>query len=183
MSENSPVKDALYAKIDALGQDKINALLLKKEFPELFKEVFEKAINKIDHNMDEDEKYGTMAESITHYLFTEMLIPSQRKISYDNVELDMIIPNTLELKKNTKNAIIVFFVKTNNLEKIQEKMSELKRIQEKDDNIWVISKDSLNLQQRSYVTNSISFGKFLQDAQSFIQSKKMNKLNIFKTKT
>ena len=96
MSENSPIKDALYAEIDRISQDKINELLLKKEFSVIFENVFDKAINKINEDIDEDEKFGTLAESITHYLFTEMLIPSQRKISYENVELDLVIPNTLE---------------------------------------------------------------------------------------
>ena len=183
MSESVPIKDVLYGRIDVIGQDEINKLLLKKKFSQLFEIIFEKAINEIDDNFDENEKYGTLAESITHYLFTEMLIPSQRKIFYENIELDMVIPNTLELKKNTKNTIIIFFVKTDNMKEIHKRISEFKSIHEKDDNIWIISKKPLDIQQRSYVTNSASFGKFLQDAQNFIETKKMNKLNIFKTKT
>ena len=182
MSESSPIKDALYAEIDRIGQDKINELLLKKEFSIIFEKFFEKAIDKIEENFDEDEKGGTLAESMTHYLFTEMLIPSQRKISYENVELDLVIPNTLELKKNPQNVIILLFMKTSDVIKIQNKISEIKTIQEKDDNIWVISKRLLEIPQRSYTTDKISFGKFLGDAQNFIQTKKMNKLNIFKTK-
>ena len=65
---------------------------------------------------------------------------------------------------------------------IQNKILEIKKIQEKDDNIWVISKQLLDISQRSYMTNRVSFGEFLRDAQNFIQSKNMNKLNIFKTK-
>jgi len=181
MSESSPIKDVLYGRIDEIGQDQINRLILKKKFSELFEMIFDKTLYAIEANIDENEKYGTLAESITHYLFTEMLIPSQRKISYGNTELDMVIPNTQELKKNIENTIIVFFIKTNNMKEIQKRISEFKKIQKEDDNIWIISKSSLDIQQRSYITNSTSFGKFLQDAQNFIQSKKMNKLNIFKT--
>ena len=36
MSENSPIKDALYAKIDEIGQEQIHQLLLNKKFSELF---------------------------------------------------------------------------------------------------------------------------------------------------
>tara|TARA_A100001037_G_scaffold100646_1_gene91681 strand:- start:121 stop:672 length:552 start_codon:yes stop_codon:yes gene_type:complete len=182
MSESSPIKDALYAEIDRIGQDKINDLLLKKEFSDIFQNIFEKAIDKIKENVSEDEKFGTLAESITHYLFTEMLVPSQRKISYDNVELDLVIPNTLELKKDSQNVIIVLFTKTSNMIEIQKKISQIKTIQQEDDNIWVISKHLLDISQRSYATDNVSFGEFLRDAQNFIQSKNMNKLNIFKTK-
>ena len=97
MSESLPIKDALYAQIDKIGQDKINELLLKKEFSIIFESIFDKAINKIKEDIPEDEKFGTLAESITHYLFTEMLVPSQRKILYENLELDLVIPNTLSL--------------------------------------------------------------------------------------
>jgi len=65
---------------------------------------------------------------------------------------------------------------------ILNKISEIKTIQEKDDNIWVISEHPMDITQRSYSTNKISFVNFLKDAQNFIQTKKMNKLNIFKTK-
>ena len=181
MSESSPIKDALYAEIDRIGQDKINELLLKKEFSIIFENVFDKAINKIKEDIGEDEKFGTLAESITHYFFTEMLVPSQRKISYENVELDLVIPNTLELKKNSQNAIIVLFVKTSDITQIQNKISEIKTIQEKDHNIWIISRHLLDISQRSYTTDKISFGEFLNNAQNFIQTKKMDKLNIFKT--
>ena len=182
MNESSPVKDALYAEIDRIGQNKINELLLKKEFSKIFESIFDKAINKIKENIDEDEKFGTLAESITHYLFTEILVPSQRKISYENVELDLVIPNTLELKKNSQNVIIVLFTKTSDMIEIQKKISQIKTIQQKDDNIWIISKRLLEIPQRSYTTDKISFGEFLRDAQNFVQSKNMNKLNIFKTK-
>ena len=109
MSESSPIKDALYAKINNIGQEEIHQLLLKEEFSELFEKIYEPVIHEIQ-SIEEYEKYGTLAESMTHYLFTEMLIPSQRKIIFENIELDIVIPNTLELQKNSNNAIIIFFV-------------------------------------------------------------------------
>ena len=182
MSENSPIKDALYTEIGRIGQDKINELLLKREFSVIFENIFDSAVDKINVDFNENEKFGTLAESITHYLFTEMLIPSQRKISYENIELDLVIPNTLELKRNSENTIIVLFVKTNNTTEILNKISEIRTIQQKDDNIWVISEHLIDITQRSYLTNKTSFAKFLKDTQEFIQAKNMNKLNIFKTK-
>ena len=88
MSESSPIKDALYAKIDDIGQERIHELMLGGRFSELFEKIYETTINSID-NIDEYEKHGSVAESLTHYLFTEMLIPSQRKISFENTELDL----------------------------------------------------------------------------------------------
>ena len=182
MSESSPIKDVLYAKIDDIGQEPIHELMLSGRFSELFEKIYETTINSID-NIDEYEKHGSMAESLTHYLFTEMLIPSQRKISFKNIELDMVIPNIPELRKNNDNAILVFFVKTSNIDKIKQRIQEIKKIQNSDANIWVISKDDIQIPQTTYTTKKESFSKFLKDAQTFIRIKKMDKLNIFKTKS
>ena len=181
MSESSPIKDALYAKIEDIGQEQIHQLLLNGKFSELFEKIYGSVIQSVQ-NIEEYEKHGTLAESLTHYLFTEMLIPSQRKITFKNIELDMIIPNTEELQKNSHNTIMIFFVKTSNIEEIKQRIQDIKKIQEEDLNIWIISKDHIEIPQSTYITEKESFGKFLKDAQNFIITKKMNKLNIFNTK-
>ena len=180
MSESSPIKDVLYAKIDDIGQKPIHELMLSGRFSELFEKIYETAINNID-GINEYEKHGSVAESFTHYLFTEMLIPSQRKISFENIELDMIIPNLEELRKNNDNAIVIFFAKTSDSMQINERIQEIKKIQKKDSNIWIISKEIMNISQSAYAIERNSFGEFVKDAQNFVKSRKINKLNIFKT--
>jgi len=180
MSESSPIKDALYVKINNIGQEEIHKLLLKEEFSKLFEKIYEPVIHEIQ-SIEEYEKYGTLAESMTHYLFTEMLIPSQRKIIFENVELDIVIPNTLELQKKSNDAIVIFFVKTSDLDQIKQRIQKIKKIQKNDANIWIITKDEIKISQSTYLTTKESFSKFLKDSQNFIKTKKMNKLNIFKT--
>ena len=181
MSESSPIKDALYAKIEGIGQEQIHQLLLNSNFSELFERIYEPVVHSV-HDINEYEKHGTLAESLTHYLFTEMLIPSQRKITFENIELDMIIPNTTELQKDSHNTVVILFVKTSNIEQVKQRIQDLKKLQKDDTKIWIISKDRLEITQSVYITEKESFGKFLKDAQNFIKTKKMNKLNIFKTK-
>ena len=182
MSESSPIKDVLYAKIDDIGQERIHKLMLSGKFSELFEQIFETTINSID-GIHEYEKHGAVAESFTHYLFTEMLIPSQRKISFKNIELDMIIPSIAELKKNSDNTILIFFAKTSNIDEIKQRIQKIKMIQNSDSNIWVISKDDIQIPQITYTTKKESFSKFLKDTQTFVKTKEIGKLNIFKTKT
>jgi len=180
MSENSPIKDALYEKIENIGEKQIHQLLLNGNFSELFEKICEPVISDMK-SIEEYKKYGTIAESVTHYLFTEMLIPSQRKISFKNIEVDMIIPNSDELQKNNYNAIVILFAKTPDNIQLKQRIQEIKKIQNVDSNIWVISKDSMNISQSIYNIEKNSFSEFLKDAQNFIKSKKINKLNIFKT--
>ena len=182
MSKSSPIKDALYSKISVIGQESIHNLLLEKKYSELFSMVYENVLESIKEKIDETEKAGTLMESLTHYLFTEMLIPSQRKIIYKNMELDIIIPNLMELKKNPHNSILIFFVKSSNYKMIKQRIKEIKKIQKLDENIWIISKEKISISQRNYKIEKESFGKFLQDTQNFTKLKNMNKLNIFKTK-
>jgi hypothetical protein len=110
-----------------------------------------------------------------------MLIPSQRKILVQNIELDMIIPDTTELQKDTHNVILIFFVKTSNIQRITQRIQDMKKIQKEDANIWVISKDYIKIPQSTYTIEKESFSEFLKDAQNFIKTKNINKLNIFKT--
>ena len=56
-------------------------------------------------------------------------------------------------------------------------------IQNADSNIWVISKDDIQIPQITYTTKKESFSKFLKDTQTFVKTKEIGKLNIFKTKT
>ena len=182
MSESSPIKDALYANIDDVGQDRIHKLMLDTKFAELFEKIFETTINSLD-GINEYEKHGTLAESFTHYLFAEMLIPSQRKISFDGIDLDIIVPNIIELKKNTNNVLLIHFVKTSKIDEIKQHIEKIKSVQKSDANIWVISKENISIPQVTYTTQRDSFSKFLKDVQDFVEIKEMNKLNIFKTKT
>ena len=48
MSENSPIKDALYAKIDLIGQNQIHQLLSNGKFLELFEKIYEPVIDDIE---------------------------------------------------------------------------------------------------------------------------------------
>jgi hypothetical protein len=94
----------------------------------------------------------------------------------------MIIPNTIELQRDSYNTIMIFFVKTSNIQQIKQRIQDMKKIQNNDANIWVISKDDIEIPQSTYITEKESFSKFLKDAQNFIKTKKINRLNIFKTK-
>jgi len=150
MSENSPIKDALYSKISTIGEESIHNLLLEKKYSELFEIIYENVLKSIKEKFDENEIAGTLMESLIHYIFTEMLIPSQRKIIYENIEFDIIIPNLMELKKNPETSILIFFVKSSNHDRFKHKIEQAKKIQKSNENIWVISKDKIDISQRIY---------------------------------
>ena len=65
---------------------------------------------------------------------------------------------------------------------IKQRIQAVKKIQEVDKNIWVISKDKINISQKVYKIEKESFSRFLDNIQNFTELKNMNKLNIFKSK-
>jgi len=103
-----------------------------------------------------------------------MLIPSQRKITFKNIELDMKIPNTEEIQKNSHNTIMIFFVKKSNIVELKQRIQDIKKNQKEDLNIWIISKDHIEIPQSTYISEKESFGIFLKDAHNFIKTNMKN---------
>ena len=81
MEKISPIKEILYNEIKKIPEIEIHQFLQNDEYSSIIKNLLENIIPKIS-NIDgkNDEKLGILAESISHFMFTEMLIPSQRKI-------------------------------------------------------------------------------------------------------
>jgi len=57
MSESSPIKDALYANIDDIGQEHIHKLMLNGKFAELFEKIFETTINSFFPYLKSDKEF------------------------------------------------------------------------------------------------------------------------------
>jgi len=58
MSESSPIKDALFSKIEDIGQEQIHQLLLNGKFSELYEKIYVPVIQNVQ-NIEEYEKHGT----------------------------------------------------------------------------------------------------------------------------
>ena len=185
MDETSPLKDILYHRIDEITENRIHQYIAKNNFSELIQQIFYDNFTNVKRlGSDYDENIILLSESLTHYLLTEMLIPSQRKITIKNIDVDIVIPNSKELESNSGNSIILYFAKTNKTEIINNKLNELKKIQPNNQNIWVIGKNDLPIPNRIYsiIKNEKSFESLFTDLKNLVIEKKYSKLNIFKTK-
>jgi len=92
------------------------------------------------------------------------------------LQLSLGAPVFIEIPKNATTSLEIA------MEELKQRIQDIKKNQKEDLNIWIISKDHIEIPQSTYITEKESFGKFLKDIQNFIKTKKMNKLNIFKTK-
>ena len=184
MNTNSPVKDILYQEIANISEDAIQLEISKNNSSKIISQIISKCstkIQKISTSLDED--LGIFAEGLMHYLLTVSLIPSQRKISKNNVEIDIVIPDILTLNSNPKDSLIILFPKSKNENMIKKRISELERIQPIKENIWVVLHHNLQLKNQTYLiqNDDNSLKKILDDINKFYSSRKQSKLKIMKS--
>jgi len=184
MNTNSPVKDILYQEITNISEDVIQLEISKNNSSKIISQIISKCstkIQKISTSLDED--LGIFAEALMHYLLTVSLIPSQRKISKNNVEIDIVIPDILTLNSNPKDSLIILFPKSKNENMIKKRISELERIQPIKENIWVVLHHNLQLKNQTYLiqNDDNSLKKILDDINKFYSSRKQSKLKIMKS--
>ncbi len=184
MNTNFPVKDILYQEIANISEDAIQLEISKNNSSEIISQIISKCspkIRKISTNIDED--LGNFAEGLMHYLLTVSLIPSQRKISKNNIEIDIVIPDVLTLNSSPKDSLIILFPKSKNENLIKKRISELETIQPIKENIWIVLNHNLQFRNQTYLIQNKdnSLNRILDDINKFCSSRKQNKLKIMKS--
>ncbi len=184
MDTDSTVKDILYQEITNISEDKIQLEISKNNSCKIISQIISKCspkIQKISTSIDED--LGNFAEGLMHYLLTVSLIPSQRKISKNNVEIDIVIPDVLTLNSSPKDSLIILFPKSKNANLIKKKIEELETIQPIKENIWIVLNHNLQFRNQTYLIQNEdnSLKKILDDINKFYSSRKQNKLKIMKS--
>ena len=184
MEEDTPIKEILYNVIKELPEKEIQTLFENGNHSKLIENLFEKTLPRINTiSGGINEKLGILSESMSHYILTEMLIPSQRKIVYKDIEFDIIVPELSVLKNRSEDAIIIYFAKSSDIEKIQKKINELQKIQKNTKNIWVVLHNKINLSCKTYLITKKenSFSNLFTDIKKIVVDKKQDRLRIFKT--
>lgn len=180
MDESSPIKDALYTTIEKITESKIHQEIKQGNSGDLIKQIL------LGSNVDElegdpTENYEAFAESLMHYMLTNALIPSQRKITLNQIEIDIVIPDARTLGLSKKDALIIMFPKTDNVTSIQEQLEKISTIQPIKENVWLIQKSNLGLPYKTYeITGNCSFANIISDLEKFTASKPQSKFKIFK---
>ena len=176
MDEPNLIKDLLYKTLDSIP----NNIKRISDSKSLIKEIFAKSdIDSLDG--DKTENYEKFAESLMHYLLTNALIPSQRKITPAETELDVVIPDIRTMRTSSRDVIILVFPKTDNKKSIEQRLEKINIIQPSKENIWLIQKSSFGLPYKTYeITENGSFFNILDDIKNFMVGKTQSKFKIFK---
>lgn len=176
--DSSLIKNILYEQIGQLTDAEIQTALASDNKKKTVEEILQKSIKQIIQIEDSSENLVIFAESLTHYLLTKTLTPSQRKISVDDTKVDVVIPDVKTLKKSPQSSLVLYFAKTNDIETV-ESLARLQKIQPEKENIWVISRSDMQIPYRTYdvVTN---FAAMFDDIDRFLATKPQSKLKIFR---
>lgn len=177
------IKDLLYQAISDYQEKRILSDIAQGESTEAISAIFNHCLLNIDKIQgDREEVLGSIAEGLTHYLLTIAMIPSQRKISLQSIDIDVAVPDTRTLAANPDEAIVIYFPKTSQAQKIVENVNKLKKIQPKEDNIWLVLDKPIEVNVKVYTLDKeeFSFAKIINDLIGFSAGKKQSKLKIFR---
>ena len=110
------------------------------------------------------------------------LINSQRKVEYKGTEIDIVIPDIKTLEKDPKKTLLICIPKSSNKNIIEEKISQLEKIQPEKENIWVVLSENISINQKYFVLTkeNNSFSKIIFEIAQFSNVHGTNKFKILR---
>ena len=180
MDESNPVKDIIFEHIK--NYDGISDLIKQKKFDEIIQKILENCYEKIVTIVNKEEALGILATGLLHYLLTNALINSQRKVEHNNVEIDIVIPDIKTLEKDPKKTLVIGIMNSADKQTIQEKISDLEKIQPEKDNIWMVLSKEIQIDKKSFIISkeNNSFSKIIFEIAQFTNVGGANKFKILR---
>ena len=178
--ESNSIKEYLFAYIEK--SNNIGNLISEKKFDTIINEIIENCYDKIILMDKKEEAIGVLATGILHYLLTNALLNSQRKVEYQGLELDIVIPDIRTLEKDAKMTLLILIPKSSNKKIIDEKISQLRKIQPTKENIWVVLSEDISVDCKSFVLSkeNDSFSKIIFEIAQFSNIGRSNKFKILR---
>ncbi len=169
------VKEILYSVIDGIGRDKIRAEVcadIDVASAKYCTEIIEKCTKVLGHQAG-DEALGTLCEALLHFMLTAALLPSERKVTLDGAEIDIVVPSVKNLSKDRLRALVIQVVKDGTTIRVRE----AEKIQPNAGNLWVVSARPLDTVHRSYVLGA-RYQSIISDIRAFLQEKGVSSLKM-----
>ncbi|MGY5140541.1 MAG: hypothetical protein ACW9W9_03945 [Candidatus Nitrosopumilus sp. Bin_571-38] len=178
--EANPVKDYLFEYIK--NSQTIPKLILEQKFDQIIEEITKNCYDKILTMGEKDETVGVLSTGLLHYLLTNALITSQRKIEYDEIELDIVIPDIRTLEKDSKKTLLVCIPKSSDKKIIDDKITQLEKIQPNKENIWIVLSENIPLDKKTFVLSkeNNSFSKIIFEIAQFSNVHGTSKFKILR---
>lgn len=162
------IKEMLYDTLDQIGKEKIHIELNKdhsvskkiilnilqrvlfrfKDSEVKHPDYFEYNDKNREGKKKEEDELIVLCEALLHFLLTASGYPSQRKIIFNNQEIDIVIPDLRTLKSKPNNSLIIKFYKGHSP---LEDLKNIEIIQPHTNNIWIVSTIPIPPKYTNYV--------------------------------
>ena len=178
--ESNPIKDLLFEYIK--NSQTIPKLIIGKKFDQIIDEVTKNCYDQIVSMGEKDESVGVLATGLLHYLLTNALITSQRKIEHKGNELDIVVPDIKTLEKDPKKTLLICIPKSSDTKVINEKIALLEKIQPEKENIWLVLSEKFPSKKKSFVLSkeNNTFSKIIFEIAQFSNVGGSNKFKILR---
>jgi hypothetical protein len=178
--ESNPIKEYLFNYLEK-SEKKFSKLFSQTKIDEIINDILNNCYYKVALIDNKEESIGVLATGILHYILTNALLTSQRKVEYQGVEVDIVIPDLKTLKKDPKKTLIICIPKTLDKNTIKEKLEQLQKIQPERKNIWLVLTQDIG-HDKTYVIqkDQPSFSKIIFDIAQFVNTQGQDKFKILR---
>ncbi len=179
INESNEIKDFLF---DYLNKSENQTLISELKFSDIIDNVLENCFDKVVSIGKKEESLAILATGLLHYLLTNALISSQRKVEFNGINVDIVIPDLKTLEGDSKKTLILFIVDTDNEIIIKQRIAELYKIQPNKENIWIISGKNYSILNKIYVIEkkNSSFSNIIFDIAKFVNVHGQSKFKILR---
>ena len=153
------IKEILYTEIDKIGGKDVIRTQLSNDISNS-KQIINTLLNKCSVSLNKEgdqieDEYVLLGEALLHFLLTMAMIPAERKIVVDNIDIDILIPNSKNLKTDNEKALVIYFLK-NKKENINDTIRKISEIQNNKNNIWLVSSKDIESNHNTFIVSSSS---------------------------
>jgi hypothetical protein len=158
------ISNTLYSIIGEIGKEKIQSdITLKIELTRHYIQIILDRYNRLVANAN-DESIGYLCEALLHFMLTAYTMPSGRKVTIDNINIDIVIPNLHTLSNFPDKAIVIQIPKdVRGLTKQIHK--NFTTFQPNAKNLWIVTREPILGNYINYSVESEYDGKAVSSSQ------------------
>ncbi len=178
--ESNPIKEYLFRYIEK-SEKRFQQLFSETKMTEIINDILDNCYDKVTLIENKEESLGVLATGILHYMLTNAMLTSQRKVEYKEVEIDIVIPDLKTLEKDPKKTLIICIPKTLDKNAIKEKLEQLQKIQSEKQNIWLVLTQDLGFWKTFVIQKEkSSFSNIIYDIAQFVNIQGHDKFKILR---
>ncbi len=178
--QSNPVKEYLFNYIKK-SEKRFPQLFSQEKMTEIINDILDNCYDKVALMENKEENLGVLATGILHYMLTNAMLTSQRKVEHSGIEIDIIIPDLKTLEKDPKKTLIICIPQTLDKNTISEKLKQLQTIQPEKQNIWLVLTEDLGYNKTFVIQKEkSSFSNIIYDIAKFVNIQGQNKFKILR---